>query len=407
MINRYEDYNIKHIFSEKRKFQTFFDLELAYAKFLHGKIEHENTNSYSRIEVSDREIDAIKGIEKKTNHEMASVVDFLLEKQKSKYIHLGLTSSDILDSTLSIQMMNASKHLEDCLIEINWRFQNLITDTHGIYITGRTHGQTAEKLLLSEKIKVYHDQLRFLYNKIKSNKKFPIKFRGPVGSYSLNSKLNFCQILFERNVKNLLLKFTNNDPFYKELISEFYRFDDHLSDNISCSQIVPRSYYASYISDVILYFTVLDSFCLDLRLLSQDQIGEFLEPFSSEQKGSSSMPHKKNPIVLENISGLTSLLKSYQHCTIANIYSWNERDISHSSNERIYIEDFFHICCNIAKKILPILSTKNFDFDKIKQNIVESKNINSASELTERIMNSSSSREDIYRDIQEKSNENK
>jgi adenylosuccinate lyase len=142
-------------------------------------------------------------------------------------------------------------------------------------------------------------------------------------------------------------------------------------------------------------------------LLSQDCIGEYSEPFHTGQKGSSSMPHKKNPITLENVSGLTTLIKSFWFTSVANIYSWNERDISHSSNERMYIETLFHLCCNIASKVEPLLKIDNFNIERIEQNLQAAKNIHSADLLTKFCLTEKSSRDELYKGIQESSNENK
>ena len=163
------------------------------------------------------------------------------------------------------------------------------------------------------------------------------------------------------------------------------------------TQNINRNFYFAIFRDMISFFVALEQLVTELRLLSQSGIEEFSETRTSEQKGSSSMPHKCNPITLENVSGLIRMIKSYMTLFMDTCSSWSERDISHSSIDRIAAPDFFHLACNVTEKMTNVLTNGQFIIENINKNIDEKENEwKSSYILNDLIFNKKMNRQEAY-----------
>lgn len=344
MINRYSNEKIEKIWSDKERFQLYCNLERKILNLYHDDWKH-----FEIIILDDSDVQEIYKIEKKLKHEMAAIVEFLELRLNDKFVHFSLTSSDILDTAFSVMIGKSFDVLFPKILNLIKQLKQTITDLKGNICLSRTHGKVAELNTISVKLFKHLNKIEFSFENAVDFNELPIKISGPVGNYSLNNSKKFKEI--EENLSHNL----------------------HL-DNIKGvnTQIIPRITYLRYMMNIIYIFIDIDDLVTDLRLLSQSGIEEYNEPFSDEQKGSSSMVHKKNPINLERISGMTRLLKSYVTPLMENCNLWHERDMSHSSVERIIIPDIFHICCHITDTLLKLINKESFDCNQMMENIYNS-----------------------------------
>ncbi|MEN3045164.1 MAG: adenylosuccinate lyase, partial [Candidatus Hydrothermales bacterium] len=290
----------------------------------------------------------VKEREKITNHDVAAFVDVLEEKvgkELSTYIHYGLTSSDLLDTTLSIQMretlkivLERIKKLEDVILE-------KIEENKSVFMAGRTHGMFAEPITLSHKFLSYLSEAKRNEKRLKEALREVSfgKLSGSVGNY-----LHIPPEVEEFVLKKLGLKV--------EPIS---------------TQIIPRDRHVIFIFSLVLIGLFLERIATEIRLLSRTEIQELSEPFEKGQKGSSSMPHKKNPIISERICGLSRYLRGNLFPVLENAVLWHERDISHSSVERIIFPDLSHITVYILDKMIHMLENLVINKDRLRENLMK------------------------------------
>ncbi len=316
MIKRYSREEISKIWDLESKFSYYLDVELAVIK---AQVELGNFNKdvYENIKSKAKfDIKRIEEIERITRHDVIAFLENVNEnvgKEYSGYIHKGLTSSDIIDTAFALQIKDASKIIIDdidCLAKV---IKKLALKYKNTVCLGRSHGIGAEIITFGFKLLNLLDMLE------RSKKRFEFalndilvgQISGPVGTYSnINPEVEIktCEIL-------------------------------GLTPAKISTQIIARDRHANYISAIALIGSVIENFSVEIRHLQRFEVAEVEEGFSNGQKGSSAMPHKKNPIASENMSGLARILRSNVISAMENIVLWHERDISHSSVERIIFPD--------------------------------------------------------------------
>lgn len=335
MIPRYKIKEIHDIWKSDNKLKVWLDVELAHLESLLS-----NTTDKT---ITEKELDTVKQnikidkdrwheIEKESRHDVQAFVQMLEETipdNAGRWIHYGLTSSDILDTSLTIlckkSLKQISSYCATTLYEINKLMKSDIATKN---ILARTHGKSAEIQTYYNIFKRWSESLRRGYDALiaaEKNLKYG-KLSGASGNNTYNSRQN----------EVTALKLLNLEP-------------------INCSQIIPRDIYLDYFYAVLKVVLAVEKIAYDIRVYSIDGINEMAEPFRKGQKGSSAMPHKKNPILAENICGLTRLYKSYMQTAIDNCLTLLERDISNSASERIIFKDAAHISCFILKRLAEIL----------------------------------------------------
>ncbi len=315
MIERYTLPKMQKLWSEQNRFQKMLDVELtvcrAWSKM--GKLPRKHLENIEKK--AKFNIERIKEIEAKTKHDVVAFVNNLAENvgESAKYIHMGLTSNDVLDTTLAVLLADAS----DILIEDMENFVALLKKKAKLYrntvMVARTHGIHAEPITFGLKVaNFYAEALRNL-DRLKYAKENIIfgKISGAVGNFS------------------------HINPDLEELVCEKLGLK---AEPVS-TQVVPRDRHALYLSIIAILGTSLEKLALEIRHLQRTEVAEAEEPFSEGQKGSSAMPHKKNPVICERVCGLARLLRAYSQSALENISLWHERDISHSSVERVILPD--------------------------------------------------------------------
>ena len=315
MIQRYCLPEMKRVWDDENKFRIMRDIEVLVCQALKSVTKKIPPSSYQRIKKKARfNIQTIKKLEKKTHHDVVAFVINLAQNlgKDAQYLHLGLTSSDLLDTTLSIQLRQASKILiKDLsrLLKILGRQAKRLKDT---VCVGRTHGIHAEPITFGLKLALWYDETnRNLRRVIDISRKIAVgKISGAVGTY------------------------TNIHPGIEEYVLRKLKLKA-----IASTQVISRDIYAEFMLTLSLIASSLEKFATEIRHLQRSEVMEVEEPFGPGQKGSSAMPHKRNPIICERICGLARILRNNAICAMENINLWHERDISHSSVERIILPD--------------------------------------------------------------------
>jgi adenylosuccinate lyase len=315
MISRYTLPEMAKIWTEQNRFKQMLNVEILVAEAM-ALLKLIPMHSVQVIKKKAKiNITRINDIEATVKHDVIAFLSAVMESvgEDGRFLHLGLTSSDVLDTATAIQLRQAIKLITH---EIK-KLANIISDIAIKYkmtpIIGRTHGIHAEPMTFGLKVASWYceikrtlDRLRFTYKTISYG-----KISGAVGTMAhINPEV-------ERYVCKKL----------------------HLQVEPVSTQIIPRDRHSIYISNIAHIGASLERIALEIRHLQRTEVAEVEEPFVSQQKGSSAMPHKRNPIISENICGLSRLLRGYAVTAMENIALWHERDISHSSTERIILPD--------------------------------------------------------------------
>jgi adenylosuccinate lyase len=346
MIERYTPNDFKNFFSDKEKFKLWLKIEILNLEALSKKgiLDKkilESLKKKIKIDIKD-----IKKREEILKHDVIAFIESCtknLKEEEKRFFHFGLTSSDIVDTAFSYLLKKGvEKIIERHKIYLK-NLENFSKKYKYLVQIGRTHGMHAEPTTLGLKfLSFYSEGLRNLKRLEKAKEEISYgKISGSVGNY-----LNVDPDVEDYILKNLGLKV--------EPVS---------------TQIVPRDRYAFLMSVIGLCASALERVALEIRNLQREEIFEVSEPFTKGQKGSSSMPHKRNPIFSERICGLTRIIRGYVLTSFENIPLWHERDISHSSNERIIFPDAIILICYMYDKINYLIENLEVFPDNINKNL--------------------------------------
>jgi adenylosuccinate lyase len=344
MISRYQTAAMADLFAPEKRFEYMLKVETAVAKE-QARIGMIPAGAFEDIRKKSK-INAkrIFEIEKSTKHDVIAFVSQVAETigKNGRFLHFGLTSSDVLDSALSLQINDAFNVLIADFKQLIKITSDLVTKHQSTICPGRTHGIFAEPTTFGYKLAGHLSEFYRVLDRLKlSQDQFSkLKLSGAVGTSS------FLSAEFEEHVaKDLKL---TPEPF--------------------ATQVVPRDRHADVFTALAFLGSAMERLAIELRHLQRSEVSEVIEGFSPGQKGSSAMPHKKNPISAENITGLSRLLKGYMLTAFENVPLWHERDISHSSNERIMFPDAFTIAHYITQRMSKLLSEVYVDKERMKKN---------------------------------------
>ncbi|NUM58775.1 MAG: adenylosuccinate lyase [Bdellovibrionaceae bacterium] len=331
MIERYSRVEMAQVWDLEHKFGKMMEVELAVAQ-VQSELKIIPTKAFKIIQKKAKfNVKRISEIEAITKHDVIAFVTNMAENVgvEGKYIHYGLTSSDVLDTAFSLQIQEAGKVLLESLKKLKMALRQLVLAHEDTLCAGRTHGMFAEPTTFGMKMLGYLAEVERNENRFKQAlEELKIcKLSGAVGTYSSQD------MTVEKKVAKLL----------------------DLKTEIIATQVVPRDRHAQCLNALALYGAGLERLAIELRHLQRSELGEVIEGFSKGQKGSSAMPHKKNPISAENITGLARLLKSYAQCGLENVTLWHERDISHSSVERVVFPDAFIVADYATHRMAQLL----------------------------------------------------
>jgi adenylosuccinate lyase len=372
MIPRYTNPEMGKIWEENSKFSYWLKVEKAVSQAQAEVGVIPAKASRDIIELSRFDVKKIEEIEARTHHD---VISFLTEVSSyigdsSKYLHYGLTSSDVGDTALSLQMVDSAdiilakvKKLLAVLVEQAKKYA-------GTVMVGRTHGIHAEPVTLGLKMAVWAFEMNRNLERLKSAKDTISygKISGAVGTYA------------------------NTSPQVEEKVCALLG----LKSSPASTQILQRDRHAEMSCAIAICGATLEKIALEVRGLQKTDIKEIEEPFVKGQKGSSAMPHKRNPIICERICGLARVLRSNSIASLENIALWHERDISHSSSERIIIPDSFIILDYILEKTIFVVENLNVIPANMQRNLMKYGGIIFSQRVLLELINKGLLREDAY-----------
>jgi adenylosuccinate lyase len=330
MIPRYAPKDVAALFSDENRFDTMLEVELLAAEGLaeHGVLpKDEVARLRERRPVVDRAFcDEVDERELTTNHDTAAFVDIVQAKigmPEGAWIHYGLTSSDVVDTALCHTITRAM----DIVIAEATNYRDALTrraaETVNIPITGRTHGMHAEPTTYGAKFALYALQAnRDLERAKRAREAIAVgKLSGAVGTFS------------------------NIDPAVEEFVCTKLGLKA-----VPATQVIARDRHAEVLYACAALGTAMEQFALEVRHLARSEVGEAEEPFAKGQKGSSAMPHKRNPVLSERLCGLARVLRGYLQAGLEDVALWHERDISHSSVERVILPDALQLTVYMLRK---------------------------------------------------------
>lgn len=379
MIARYTREPFKELWSEKRKFELWLKVELAVCRAWHkkGKIPTRALQEIERrVKVDERTLERIEYYEKIYKHDVLAFVSAIGEQipEYSHYFHMGLTSSDVVDTALALQLRQALNLIIEDVDRLLERLKELALREKDTIMMGRTHGVHAEPITLGLKFLSWYQEMKRNRDRLAralENISYG-KLSGAVGTYS------------------------NLDPEVERLALE----ELGLKVEPVSTQIVPRDRHAEVLWAVGITATSLERFATEIRHLQRTEVGELQEPFTEGQRGSSAMPHKKNPIHAERVCGLARLIRGYLTTALENVPLWHERDISHSSAERVILPDATTALDYILNLFIQILDGLVIDRERMIKNMELSFGLYASSKVLVRLMEKGVPRDRAYDMVQ-------
>jgi len=315
MIERYTNPEMGNIWTLQHEFEVMLDVEIAACEAMAelGEIPKEAAKNIR--EKAHFELDRVKEIEKETNHDIIAFLTNVAEYvgDDSKYIHKGLTSSDVKDTALGIMMKKSAELIIDDLKKFREVLKRRAAEFKHTVCIGRTHGIHAEPMTFGLKLALWMNEIDRDIERVEHAKKIVSvgKLSGAVGTYS------------------------NINPKIEELVCQKLG----ITPAPLATQVIQRDRHAEYMTTLAIVASSFEKFATEIRNLQRTDIREAEEYFSPGQKGSSAMPHKRNPITCERIAGMARLVRGNALASMENIALWHERDISHSSVERVILPD--------------------------------------------------------------------
>lgn len=315
MIERYSLPEMKALWELNSKYKFWLQVELAVCEAYREIGIIPNSDFDKIINLAKYDSERIIEIENDVKHDFIAFLTNINENlgDVSGFMHMGLTSSDVIDTALSLQIRQANFILFDDLTKLIGILRIKALEYKDTIMIGRTHGIHAEPITMGLKFALWYDVMKRNYIRLSQSAEelYVGKIAGAVGTYA------------------------NVDPRIEQITCRLLE----LKPVNICTQIIQRDIHARYIQSLSLIASCIDQIATELRSLQRTEILEVEEGFSNNQKGSSAMPHKKNPISGENLCGLARIVRSYSVAALEDVVLWNERDISHSSAERIMIPD--------------------------------------------------------------------
>ncbi len=381
MIERYSRPEMTKIWSEEHKFKTWLTFEIQVLKILgqKGWIPKEAAAEIEAKAFVD--LERMKELEAHLHHDVIAFTTSVAEQvgAVSRFFHFGLTSSDVVDSCLSLLMSESLNLLLDGMDQLLESVKLKAVKTKNLVAMGRTHGVHAEPFSFGQKFLGWYAELH--RQKIRlSAARDDISYgkcSGAVGAYGVLTPELEAEIL---------------EPL-------------GLHPEPVATQVIPRDRHAVVMTALAQLGGTVERIALELRHLQRTEVGELEEGFGVLQKGSSAMPHKKNPISAENLTGCARLLRGYCIPALENMALWHERDISHSSVERVVLADAFILADYMLHRLTKLLSNLKINEDRIKKNLHSSGRVFLSGHVLLELVKKGVSREDGYRWVQKVAHE--
>ena len=377
MIDRYSTKDMKRIWSDHNKFKTWEKVEIAVAEIMKDKgiVPEESYNIIK--EKSKFNVDRILEIEKTTRHDVIAFLTNLSENigPDARFLHLGMTSSDLLDTSLALQCKEAGEIILSKLNNFSDVLKNNAIKYKDTFQIGRSHGVHAEPITFGLKNALWCEEInRGIYRWKNALKNISVgQISGAVGTYQ------------------------HIDPEIETLVCEKLGLDIETVSN----QVIQRDHHAEYLVSLALIGASIEKIAIEIRHLQRTEVLEAEEYFLKGQKGSSAMPHKRNPIVTERMTGFSRLLRSNAMAALENVALWHERDISHSSVERIILPDSTSLMDYMLEKMIFLMENLNVYPDNMLKNINLTNGLVFSQEVLLALIKKGITRERAYKIVQD------
>ncbi len=376
MIRRYTNPEMGRIWSDQRKYETWLQVEVAAAEAMSeaGLIPADAARDLR--ERGDFDVGRIDEIEQTTQHDVIAFTTAVAEKvgPSARWLHFGLTSSDVVDTAQALQMREACDIILRLLEELSVQVRARAEEHRRTPMIGRTHGVHAEPMTLGLKLALWFAEIR----------------RNIVRMRTARATINVGKI------SGAVGTFAHLDPAIEAATCGKLGLD---AAPIS-SQVIQRDRHAELMAALAITGASLEKFALEIRGLQKTEIGEVEEPFAKGQKGSSAMPHKRNPIGCEQIVGLARLLRGNAVTAFENVALWHERDISHSSVERVILPDTFIALDHMLRRFARIVKGMVVYPDRMRENLERSRGVVFSGQVLLELARRGVSREQAYEWVQ-------
>ena len=376
MIPRYTPPEMGYIWTDQRRYETWLSVECAAADAMaqHGVIPPDAARDIRhRAKVEAARVDEI---ERTTQHDVIAFTTAVAEHvgPSARWLHFGLTSSDVLDTALALQLRESCDLLLADLDMLSAAIRDRAFEHRKTQMIGRTHGVHAEPMTFGVKLAVWFDELSRDRERLdRARQAISVgKLSGAVGTYA------------------------HLDPAIEQSVCDQLG----LQPARVASQVVQRDRHAELLSALAITAASLETFALEVRGLQKTEIGEVEEPFARGQKGSSAMPHKRNPIGCEQITGLARLIRANALAGFENVALWHERDISHSSVERVIFPDSFCGVDHMVRRLTGIVRDLVVHPDRMLENLQRSRGVVFSGSVLLELARRGVSREQAYTWVQ-------
>jgi len=345
MIDRYMPADFAEIWSEENMYRTWLRVELEVCRVLAEKGWIPQTSMAVIEQKANFSVARIKEIENITHHDLIAFTTSVAEYvgPDSRYIHWGLTSTDVIDTARGLQLKQASEKMLAAIDDLRKTIKERAMEHRKTLMMGRTHGVHAEVTTFGMKLAVWYDEMA--RNRARMERAAETvsvgKISGAVGT------------------------FAHLDPDVEATVCERMG----LKAAPASTQTLQRDRHAEYLCTLAIIGASLDKFATEIRHLQRTEVREVEEPFAAGQKGSSAMPHKRNPVKCEQVSGLSRLLRGYALTALENVALWHERDISHSSTERVILPDATSVLCYMLRAMTRIIAKMEVYPERMLKNI--------------------------------------
>ena len=376
MIDRYTRPEMARIWSEQNQFQKWLEIEILAAEALAemGKVPKR---ALSRIRRKARfNVARIRKIEKEVRHEIIAFLSSVAETlgDDARFLHVGMTSSDVMDTALALQLKEAASLLGQDARELMRVLRRQAFKYKRVPMIGRTHGVHAEPITFGLKLALWHDEMRRNLARLEraADEVSVGKISGAVGTFAQISPKVEAYVCKKIGLKPAPVS----------------------------NQIIQRDRHAFFFATLAVIASSLEKFAVEIRHLQRTEVMEAEEPFTKGQKGSSAMPHKRNPILSENVSGLARLMRSYAAAALENVPLWHERDISHSSVERVVAPDATIVLDFMLRRMTYILKELCVYPESMRRNLERSGGAIFSERVLLRLVDKGLSRDVAYRMVQ-------
>ena len=377
MIERYTLPEIGAVWTEEAKYRAWLKVELAVcrARAQLGEIPTEEVEELA--EKADFTVDRIQEIEAETNHDVIAFVTNVAEYagDVARHFHFGLTSSDVLDTAGALQLSEALDLILDRARELTLLLAEMALEHRDTVMVGRTHGVHAEPTVLGHKLAVWAFEMERNLDRLSHAREVAAvgKISGAVGTYA------------------------NVDPKVEAITCQ----ELGLASSPASTQVVQRDRHAEVLSTLAILGSTMEKVALEIRGAQRTEVRELAEPFGRGQKGSSAMPHKRNPILAERLCGMARLLRANAAVGFENNALWQERDISHSSAERVVLPDSTILAFYMLRTTTRILRGLEVHEDRMLENLNSGGGIVFSGRVLLALVESGMNRDDAYRVVQD------